>query len=222
MSSTVDLSAAKEKMLSHQLRAWGVQNPRVLEVIRKVPKEIFLNKDICPLAYSDTGLDIGNNQFSLAPKIVGRILEAVNIGTRDDILEIGTGSGYLSALAAELGFHITSLDIHKNFVEKTRVALSSLRLSNFHLLQSDIFEYIKEKNKVFDVIILTGSIPAMIPDILELLNFNGRLFAIIGHKPAMNACLWSKGSCGAIIKTNLFETVVEPLENYPVKEKFLL
>lgn len=223
MHPTPSLNVARELMLSQQLKTWGVKNTRALSSISKMPKEIFVNDAQKNLAYSDTELPIGHGEFSLPPKVIGRILEAVDIQERDDILEVGTGSGYLTALCADLGFHITSIDICNEFVERTRTALSSLRLSNFHLFQNDIFEYVKEKNKIFDVVIFTGSIPSMLPEFIELLGSRGRLFAIVGKEPAMSACLWSKtGEQGAIVKKTLFETVVNPLHNYPLKEKFSL
>lgn len=223
MHPTASLTTARELMLSQQLRAWGVKNPRALEAISKMPKEIFVEEERKSLAYSDTELPIGQGEFSLPPKVVGRILESVAIQERDDILEIGTGSGYLTALCAELGFHVTSIDLCNEFVEKARTNLSSLRLSNFHLFQNDIFEYVKEKNKIFDVVIFTGSMPSMLPEFIELLGARGRLFAIVGKEPAMTACLWSKtGEQGAVVKKSLFETVVKPLHNYPIEERFSL
>lgn len=223
MHPTANLNTARDLMLSQQLRAWGVKNNKVIEAIRKSPKEIFHEEQQKNLAYSDIELPIGHGEVSLAPKIVGRMLEAVNIKERDDILVVGTGSGYITSLCAELGFHVTSIDIHSDFVEKTRSVLSSLRMSNFHLFQSDVFEYVKDKNKIFDVVIFTGSIPAMIPEFIELLGPKGRLFAVVGSEPAMSACLWSKvEEQGAIIKKSLFETVLPSLHNYPVETKFSL
>lgn len=214
------LEEARKFMLTQQLKPWGVNNQRVLEQMEKIHRHEFFPPEMAELSYSDTELPIGHSQFCLAPKIIGRILQAINVYERDNILELGTGSAYLTTLLASLGFHVTSVDIIKEFTDKAKSILSARRLSNFHIINGDLFNYIEDKRDAFNVVIITGSIPNILPEMLDLLSPGGRLFCVIGQDNVMHANLWEKNQNGEVQKSSLFETVIPPLKNYPVKQEF--
>lgn len=209
---SLNLDAAREQMLEHQVRAWEVLNPRVLEALRAVPREQFVPEALRNLAFADTEIPLGPVVRMLAPKVEGRILQALEIQADDRVLQVGTGSGYLAACLARLGRSVLSVEIDGDFTQAAKKRLHALRMPNITLETRDAarLNWIKES---FDVIAVTGSMPVLEDSFLQALTIGGRLFAVTGAAPAMQARLITRTGADHWAQEVLFETVLAPLVN---------
>ena len=210
---------ARFNMVEQQVRPWEVMDARVLRVMEEMPREIFVSEDYKGLAYADIEVPIGHGHHMLKPTIVGRMLQALNIKPTDTILEIGTGSGYVTACLATLGKSVISIEIHEDIATQAADNLAKLDLKNITLITADALKNIP-KQAPFDVIAVTGSIPDCQQILPKELNDGGRLFMITGETPAMQAELVTRVKGDIFKQETLFETDVEALDNAPKKEAF--
>lgn len=210
---------ARFNMVQQQIRPWEVLDQRVLELINRIPRDQFVPDEYRGLAYADIEIPIGHDQQMMFPRVEGRMLQALNIQPADRILEIGTGSGYVTTCLAKLGGKVISLDIHSEFTERARPRLESLGIENVELRTADgLAEDVK--GGPFDVIAVTGSLP-LVPDMLKnQLSIGGRLFAVAGEAPAMEASLITRVGDSAWRVEGLFETELAALVNAPQAEQF--
>jgi protein-L-isoaspartate(D-aspartate) O-methyltransferase len=207
----IDFELARRNMLQQQVRCWNVSNPRVLDVLSNLPRENFVDPEYESLAFADTGLPLnpGSGQTMLTPQLEGRILQALDPQPDETVLEIGTGSGYLTACLARLARHVTSIDISRELVDAAGVRLDELGISNCDLVVQDVYQ--RDEAVTFDVVAVTGSIGAYDPRFEQWLNPGGRAFVIVGTPPAMEACVITRQVEGPALVESLFETVVPPL-----------
>jgi protein-L-isoaspartate(D-aspartate) O-methyltransferase len=211
-------SYVREQMVSHQLRTWDVLDDAILDAVRTLPREVFVPESWRDLAYADVELPLPHGQHLLAPKIVGRILQAVKVQPGETALEIGTGSGYLTACLARLGARVTSLEIHPDLSEAARRHLNAVGLASPQLVEADVFAY--KTTERFDVIALTGSLPVYDERFEAWLKPGGRLFVVVGEGPAMEARLITKSGESGREQRGLFETQLGALQNAPRIETF--
>jgi len=206
-----DTELARENMIQQQVRCWDVSDPRVLRVLHSVPREYFVAPEFARLAFADTSLplDAASNQTMLKPQLEGRILQALAAGPDDRALEIGTGSGYLTACLARLAQHVTSIDSSAARVAAAEARLDELGITNCDLHVQDVYR--RADAHGFDVIAVTGSIRAYDPRFEQWLNPGGRCFVVIGTRPAMEACLIKRDQDGSVAVESLFETVIPSL-----------
>lgn len=210
---------ARFNMVEQQVRPWEVMDSRVLRVMQEIPREQFVSDDYKGLAYADIEIPLGHGHHMLKPTIVGRMLQALNIKPTDTILEIGTGSGYLTACLAMLGKQVISVEIHDDIASRARENLAALDFNNIELHIGDALASIPDQAP-FDVIAVTGSIPNCQNILPKELNDGGRLFMISGEAPVMTAELVTRISGDVYQQETLFETEVEALDNSPGKEAF--
>ena len=172
---------ARFNMVEQQVRPWEVTDRRVLDALAEIPRERFVPDAYRDLAYADIEVPIAAGQTMLAPKIVGRMLQALDIKPADRILEIGTGTGYTAACLSRLGGRVVSLELHKELAEQARERLEGLNQSNLEVRVGDALSGEIEGGP-FDVIAVTGSLPdeSALSGLQERLAPNGRLFAIVG------------------------------------------
>lgn len=208
-------------MLGQQIRAWEVLDDRVLRAIADTPRERFVPSDYRDLAFADTEIPIGHGQQMLAPKMEGRILQALQIERVDEVLEIGTGTGYLTACLARLGQQVASVDIVPDFVTSARARLGELELANVEIEAADALAMDVPAGR-FDAIAVTGSVPELDVRFIQMLRPGGRLFVVVGRAPAMEARLITRHADGAWTTESLFETVLTPLINAERPEPFVL
>lgn len=205
------MEQARVNMVKQQLRTWEVLDSRVLDLVAKVPREEFVPEQYRELAFADTEIPIGHGQRMMDPKVEARILQALNVQPTDNILEIGTGSGYLTACLARMGGKVTSLDIQADFTARAAQLLQRQGIDNVDLITGNGLEGPQEGGP-FDVIVLTGSIPRIDEKLNRQLAQGGRLFVVAGNSPAMEATLFTRVGDYQWREEVLFETDLERLE----------
>jgi protein-L-isoaspartate(D-aspartate) O-methyltransferase len=202
-------------MIEQQVRPWDVLDQRVLDVLAEVPRDAFLAPRYHGVAYSDFPLPIGHGQHMLKPTVDGRLLQALLLEVTDIVLEIGTGSGYLTACLARLCAQVDSIELVPELAAEARTRLTAMGVGNVTVMQHDA-SAVWDARDGYDAIALSGAIPA-IPDYYRnKLNIGGRLFAIIGEssEPTMEAVLLTRVRKTEWSRESLFETRVEPLVNF--------
>lgn len=210
---------ARFNMVQQQIRPWEVLDQRVLALINEIPRELFVPDEYRGLAYADIEIPIGQGQRMMFPRVEARMLQALDVQPTDRVLEIGTGSGYVTTCLSKLGGKLISLDIHAQFTEQAREPLQTQGCVNAQLRTADGLEGVVEGGP-FDVIAVTGSL-AEIPDQLKSqLNIGGRMFLVTGAAPAMEANLVTRVGDSAWRVEGLFETELQPLINAPEKDLF--
>ena len=214
----MDIESAREQMVSQQLRAWHVLSGRVLETFSEVPRESFVPSAYKGLAFADSSIPIGHGQIMLAPKIQGRLLQALRPAGHETVLDIGTGTGFLAACLARMASHVHSVDIHDDFVQWASERIGDLGLGNISLDVADAMSI--EPSRTYDVISVTGALPEYDPRFQEMLNPGGRLFVVVGMPPIREAWLVTRGKDG-FARESVFETDVPPLINAPLPAAFV-
>ncbi|MGO9993123.1 MAG: protein-L-isoaspartate O-methyltransferase family protein [Steroidobacteraceae bacterium] len=207
----MDTMAARRQMVDQQIRAWEVLDPRVLDVLSAVPREAFVPPAYRELAFADTPIPIGFGQSMLAPVLQGRILQALALNATDAALEVGTGTGYLAACLSLLGSSTHSIDIRAEFTAAAAVNLRAVPQARVDLETRDAFG--SAALGEYDVIAVTGSLPAYDTRFEQALRIGGRLFAVVGVAPVMDAVLVRRVDSTEWIRESLFETVIDPLIN---------
>jgi protein-L-isoaspartate(D-aspartate) O-methyltransferase len=211
--------AARIQMVNQQVRAWDVLDPGVLRVLTEVPRERFVPSAYRALAFADTAIPLPHGQCMMTPQVEGRLLQALTIGSGDRILEIGTGSGFLASCLAKLGAQVVTLEIFADLAESARRALHETGVTNVEVIAADVYRW--EPPGTFDCVALTGSLPVYDRRFESWLAPGGRLFAIVGEPPVMDACLVERAGDGQFPRQSLFETVIAPLLNAVPPEPFV-
>jgi protein-L-isoaspartate(D-aspartate) O-methyltransferase len=215
----MDTLAARQQMVDQQIRTWEVLDPRVLDALSAVPREAFVPSQYRELAFADAPIPIGFGQTMLAPMLQGRILQALGPNATDSVLEIGSGTGYLSAALSLLCASTHSIDIHPGLIESAAANLRAVPGARVHFEIRDAFD--SAPFKEYDLIAVTGSLPVYDTRFERSLRAGGRLFAIVGAAPVMDAILVRRVDGNEWIRESLFETVVEPLINAVAAQKFV-
>lgn len=219
----MDFEKARFLMVEQQIRTWEVLDQGVLDLLFAVKREDFVPIAYRSLAFVDMEIPLDHQQTMMAPKLEARILQEVAPKSNERVLEIGTGSGYLTALLAKQAESVTSIDIFENFSLAAAATLARIGVTNAHLKTGDAAESavsILASRETFDVIVLAGSVPMLPKAYLDMLNLNGRLFAVVGDAPAMKATLFTNTGDTAFTADDLFETVLTPLINAKQPSRF--
>lgn len=217
---TIDYAKAREAMVEQQVRPWDVFDPRLLEVIARVPREAFVADAHRAMAYSDLALPIGHGEHMLKPVIEGRALQALLVGAGDDVLEVGTGSGYLTACLAALGREVVSLERHADLADAARARLQAQGAGNVRVEVADALAWSTDRR--FDAICVGGAVAAVPQRFTEWLRPGGRLFIVRGEAPAMEAVVIRKQADGGIETESLFETELPYLAGAAPTPRFTL
>jgi len=209
---------ARQQMIEQQVRAWDVLDVTVLNALREVRRERFVSEEFEKLAFADSEIPIGHDQMMMTPTIEGRVLQALGLAGGEKVLEIGTGSGFLTAVLATLSKHVTSIDIFDDFLDVARGRLAENHIDNVELLKMDGTEELPGDG--FDAIAVTGSIQSFDTRLVDALNPGGRLFVIVGDAPAMAATLVTRYDEDNWQSDTLFETELAPLINGALPPQF--
>lgn len=203
---------AREQMVKQQIRAGDVLDSRVLTTLQRVPREEFVPAAWRELAFADTEVALPAGQRMLSPVLCGRILQALDLQGDERVLEVGTGSGFLSACLAQLAASVHSLEIHGELVAFAQANLSAVGTRNVEVQQSDAFLFTAPAQG-YDAIVLTGSLPVPDERFQRWLALGGRCFAVVGDGAAMEAQLIRRVDSEQYRSTVLFETQLAALEH---------
>lgn len=214
---TIDYAHARELMVEQQIRPWDVLDIKVLDVLARLPREALVSDAHRALAYTDIELPLSGGQKMMKPVVEGRTLQALDLQPGDEVLEIGTGSGYLSACLAALARDVLSLEIDPALADAARARLASTGLgTNVRVETADALGWQTERR--FDVICVTGAVDVVPSQFASWLRPGGRLFVIQGRSPAMEALLiQADGS-----RESLFETDIDYLRGAAPAPQFHL
>lgn len=217
----MNLEHARFNMIEQQIRPWDVLNETVLDTFRFLPREKFVPAEWQNLAFADIEIPIGKGERMMHPRVEARMLQELAIKPEDSCLEIGTGSGFVTACMTHLGKHVDSIDVYSDFSKLAEQRLESLNITNFNLYNDDASQgWQGNTDKQYDVIAITGSVPEYVSAFEERLNKGGRLFIITGTTPAMHALLVTREDDQEFSRTVLFETSVTPLLGAEPTETF--
>jgi protein-L-isoaspartate(D-aspartate) O-methyltransferase len=217
----MNLEQARTNMVEQQIRTWEVLDQDVLDLLYLVPREEFVPAQHRALAFSDLEIPIGEGEKMWQPKLEARVLQEMNLRKTDLVLEVGTGSGYLTALLAHRAGHVHSVEIKPKLAELGRANLARHGVDNATLHLGDA-SHGWPAQAPYDAIVLTGSTPLLPRSLLDQLAPGGRLFAVVGEAPAMVARRVTCSAPGAYGTVDLFETVIAPLVNaeHPPRFRF--
>lgn len=220
MDSTFE--QARFNMIQQQIRPWEVNDDRVLEAMDAVARERFVPDAYQGLAYADIEVPIGEGQVMLPPKLVGRLLQALAIGPDERVLEIGTGTGYVTACLARLAARVVSVELYPALAQQARASLAALGIANVEVREGDALAG-PVAGGPYSAIVVTGSLPSeeTLPSLQGQLAAGGRLFAVVGAGVVMEALLLTRLPGGQVRREALFETRVAPLENVPQPSRFV-
>jgi protein-L-isoaspartate(D-aspartate) O-methyltransferase len=204
---TIDYNQAREMMVEQQVRPWEVLDARVLGVLATLPREKFVPEIHRALAYADVEIPLGHGQKMMKPVVEGRTLQALLLQEGDEVLEIGTGGGYLAACMGALAREVVSLEIHPELADRARQQLDASGYgNNVRIETADALHYATERR--FDAICVTAAMDVAVPShFLQWLRPGGRLFVVRGRSPVMEAVLVHNDVNGPRIES-LFETDV--------------
>lgn len=209
---------ARENMIEQQVRAWDVLDHEVLEVLGEVPREQFAPRDYASLAFSDTEIPIGFGEHMMTPTVEGRILQALDLTCSDKVLEIGTGTGFLTACLATITTHVTSVEIHEKLLKRAGENLADAGIDNIDLLRLDATRELPAGR--YDVVVVGGSIHQFDPRYVEKLVTGGRLFVVVGNSPIMDARVVHRTGDSDWVSESIFETCLTPLVNAGLPPQF--
>ena len=200
---------AREQMIEQQVRAWDVLDARVLDTLRKVPREAFVPPQHRFLAFADVEIPLACSQHMLRPSVVGRLLQALALTGRERVLEIGTGSGFVTACLRAGCASVRSLEIFPELAELGRRNIASLGVGEVDVVTQDATRM--DSDTRYDAIAITASLPVPDERFQQQLAVGGRLFVVVGEPPVMEARLIRRISEDAWGTESLFETVIDPL-----------
>ena len=215
----MNFEQARSNMIEQQIKPWDVPNQSVLDLISEIHREDFVPDEYKRLAFADTRIPLAHGQVMMTPKVEARLLQALEIKPEDEILEIGTGCAYLTALLAKSGQHVLSIDIHPEFTEQASLKLQQHDINNVTLEPGNAVHGWQQSSP-YDVIVFTGSVPFLEDCIQQQLKIGGRLFVITGQSPVMEARLITRISEHDWHDEVLFETDLPELEGAAQVEPF--
>lgn len=215
----MNTEALRNQMVEQQVHAWEVFDERVLSTMREVDREAFVPPAYRAVAHADAPIPLPQGQSMLPPKIHGRILQALDLDPADVALEVGAGSGYLTACMARLCARVRALEIFDDLTELARANLLATRTNNASVETFDAMQL--EETGRYDAIAVTGSLPLYDERFQRALKIGGRLFIVVGSAPIMEAWKVTRLGEREWQRESLFETIIDPLVNAPRPSQFV-
>jgi len=215
-----DVEQARFNMIEQQIRPCEVLDGKILELLKHVRRERFVPAERRELAFADMEIPLGHGAAMWQPKLEARTIQELRLTRNDKVLEVGTGSGYLTALLAALAGHVTSVEIVPELSAVAKQNLAAYHLENITLETGDA-SHGWGHGASYDAIVLTGSTPVLPAAFQNSLNVGGRLFAIVGNAPVMEVKLITRIAPDTFTTVNIMETCVAPLQNAEQPEKFV-
>lgn len=217
----MNFQLARFNMVEQQIRTWDVLDQRVLDIVRDTPREDYVPDAYRNLAYADVSIPLGEGEVMMPPRVEARLLQALQLQPDDRVLEVGTGSGYLTALLARLAGWVVSVEIAEPLAARALATLKAHGVENVTVEIGDAGRGWASAAP-YDAIAVTGSLPLMEEQFQRQLKIGGRLFVIVGQEPAMEARLMTRAAQNDWVSESLFETVLPPLRGVREPERFVL
>lgn len=215
----MDFEAARANMIEQQIRPWNVLEMQTLNALGAVRREDFVPPAQRDLAFADVQIPIADGEVMLEPKVSARMMESLHLTAADRVLEVGTGTGYLTALLGQVCDHVTSVEIDPALLEQARRNLGMAGIDNVTLAEGDAHGGWGKPGE-FDAVLVSGSMARISDGLLGCLAVGGRLVGIEGHAPAMQAVLYQRTSEG-FSRRSLFETSAPRLKNAEDTPEFI-
>jgi protein-L-isoaspartate(D-aspartate) O-methyltransferase len=216
---SLNFEQARAAMIEQQVRPWDVLDPRVLDALLHVHREDFVAPAHRQLAFADLPLPLAHGECMLKPVVEGRLLQALTLEPGDEVLEVGTGSGFMAACLSRLARDVVSIDRHADFIQGARERLARTGIANVRLEQADLFAW--EPGRQFDAIVLTGAVATVPPMLAGWLRPGGRLVLVRGLSPVQDAVSLTRGEHG-LLEESLFETDIPYLHGAEPVPRFTL
>jgi protein-L-isoaspartate(D-aspartate) O-methyltransferase len=218
--TSLNFEAARQTMIKSQMRTWHVHDDRILDLIARMPRQDYVPAASRNLAYVDMNISLGHGEVMMTPKTEARLVQELEIDPKDKILEIGTGSGYVTALLANLGRHVVSVEIRPEFTTEAATKLARHGIRNITLEVGDGARG-WDRQKPYDVILITGSLPILPEAFRDSLAPGGRLIAIVGQSPVMEVKRIRRLDGNIFTEDSLFDTDLPPLQNVIEPARFV-
>jgi len=215
----MNFEQARFNMVEQQIRPWEVLDSRVLSLLENIHREDFVPVRYRKLAFADIAVPLECGQEMMRPKIEARMLQAIAVGQDETVLEIGTGSGFITACLAGLAKHVVSVEYYEELHKEAAVKLQDKGLDNIELFVGDIMRG-WQPEQAHDVVVVTGSVPEVPENFLGWVNPGGRMFVVTGESPAMEACLLTRLDATEWSVESLFETDLPRLVNSEPEPEF--
>lgn len=204
----MDIKQARKNVIEQQIRPWGGLNIRANQALIDIPRENFVPEEYQNLVFADMEIPLNNSEKMLSPKIEGRILDSLDLKGHEDVLEIGTGSGYFTAVLASLAKSVKSIEIHKELIDAAKEKIDVLNISNVELVNEDALN-LNLGNEKFDTIVVGCALPVISEDLKRALKISGKLFIVVGSKNQMHATLVERIDGNKWKSKSLFETYID-------------
>ena len=219
--TVLNFEEARHNMIVQQIQPWNVRDDKVLDLLKRLPREDFVPADYKVHAFTDINIPLAGGQEMMSPKLEAYMLQALQIQEQDKVLEIGTGTGYVTALLASQARHVITVDIDADVSKRAEEILTAHQITN---VTYDVGDAAMgwDNQKPYDVIVVTGSMPLLPETFQRSLSVGGRLFAIIGDAPAMEVLLITRTKSNEWTHEVLLETDIPALINATEPERFVL
>lgn len=204
----MDIKQARKNVIEQQIRPWGGLNIRANQALIDIPRENFVPEEYQNLVFADMEIPLNNSEKMLSPKIEGRILDSLDLKGHEDVLEIGTGSGYFTAVLASLAKSVKSIEIHKELIDAAKEKIDVLNISNVELVNEDALN-LNLGNEKFDTIVVGCALPVISENLKRALKLSGKLFIVVGSKNQMHATLVERIDGDKWKSKSLFETYID-------------
>jgi len=216
----MDYEHARFNMIEQQIRTWEVLDPRVLALLSEVRREDYVPPQYKSLAFADMEIPLGHGEYMLAPKLEARLVQELALAPGDSVLEIGTGSGYMTALLAKLAARVHSVERIAALADDAQLKLARHGVHNATVESGDGARGWSPRAP-YDAIVLTGSVPVLPDAFRQQLKIGGRLLAVVGEAPVMTAQLVTAVGANVFNTVGLFETCIPALRNALQPERFV-
>ncbi|MGZ5194345.1 MAG: protein-L-isoaspartate O-methyltransferase family protein [Ramlibacter sp.] len=227
MNAPADLERARFNMIEQQIRPWDVLDLHVLDLLSQLRREDFVPLAHKALAFVDMQIPLTEpseqamqrGQCMLEPKVEARLLQDLHVKSNEKVLEVGTGSGYMAALLAHCAQRVISLEIDPELVKMARANLQRAGITNAEVREGDGAKGLAAEGP-FDVIVLSGSVAEVPPNLLAQLKVGGRLAAITGFEPVMRATFITRTGEASYTTAQPWDTIAPRLAHFPEPSKF--
>ena len=215
----MDIKQARKNVIEHQVRPWGGLNVRANQALTDIPRENFVPEEYQKLVFADIEIPLNKTDKMLSPKIEGRILDSLDLKGHENVLEIGTGSGYFTSVLSSLSNSVTSIESDKDLYALVKTKINKLKLNNV-TLKHESFLTSNFEHGQFDAIVLGCALPEINEDLKKLLNLGGKLFVVVGSKNQMHATLVTRLNDNEWSSKSLFETYLDIMKGSEPSVKF--